>query len=302
MPARFTIAIPTHDRRDTVILALRSALAQTRTVERVLVLCDGCTDGTAAAVAGLGDARATAVELPKGAGYAYGHRNLVLEDAHADDVVLWLADDDLLLPDHLDRLGEVWDADPSLVMVTAPATIVHEDDTLEWLARDWAVPAVRTALLERENHCPMAAVSVRPQAARAAGGWDAGVTRQGDRDLWVRILADDRARVRMTYEPTVLHFRATGRDQPWADRVAQNTAWLARLQDPRERSAVQDAMRAARAAKEGDEYAQLVALYAAQAQMQTGVADLRAQLERAIAEREELRARLLALMAAGDGG
>jgi glycosyltransferase involved in cell wall biosynthesis len=299
MAARFTIAIPTHDRRDTVLLAVRSAIAQTRAAERIVVLCDGCTDGTAAAVAGLGDPRATAIELPKGAGFAYGHRNVVLEDADADDVVLWLADDDLLLPDHLQRLGEVWDADPSLVMVTAPATIVHDDDHLEWLARDWAVPAVRAALAQRENHCPMAAVSVRAGAARAAGGWDPAVPRQGDRDLWVRVLADPAASVRMTYEPTVLHFRAAGREQPWADRVAQNTAWLQRLQDPRALLAVRDAMRAARAEKEGDEYAQLVALYAEKERTEAGVADLRAQLARAIDEREDLRARLLALMAEG---
>jgi hypothetical protein len=35
----------------------------------------------------------------------------------------------------------------------------------------------------------------------------------------------------MTSEPTVLHFRATGRDQAWAARVRQNTAWLDEISD-----------------------------------------------------------------------
>ncbi len=30
----------------------------------------------------------------------------------------------------------------------------------------------------------------------------------------------------------MLHFRATGRGQPWDDRVRQNTSWLARMADP----------------------------------------------------------------------
>jgi hypothetical protein len=43
----FTIAIPTHDRCETVVLAALSALRQSRSPEQVIVLCDGCTDGTA---------------------------------------------------------------------------------------------------------------------------------------------------------------------------------------------------------------------------------------------------------------
>lgn len=38
--------------------------------------------------------------------YGYAHRNRSLELAEA---IIWLADDDLLLPDHLERIGELWD-------------------------------------------------------------------------------------------------------------------------------------------------------------------------------------------------
>jgi glycosyltransferase involved in cell wall biosynthesis len=105
--SRFTIAIPTHNRRETLLLAVRSALMQTRPPEQVIVLCDGCTDGSADAVRELGDKRVEAIGLAKLPGYAYAHRNRSLELARGE-AIIWLGDDDLLLPDHLERVGEHW--------------------------------------------------------------------------------------------------------------------------------------------------------------------------------------------------
>jgi glycosyltransferase involved in cell wall biosynthesis len=223
----FTIAIPTHDRRETVVLSALSALRQSRSPEQVVVLCDGCTDGTAEAVRALGDERVVVVELPKAPGYAYAHRNRALELARSA-VILWLADDDLLLPDHLERIGEYWDAGVADI-VTTPAAIVHPDDRLEWIGRDWSIPSIRELML-RENTNVMASVSVRAEVVVAVGGWDGDQARAGDWDLWKRVLASG-ARAAMTSEPTVLHFRATGRDQAWAARVRQNTAWLDEISD-----------------------------------------------------------------------
>ena len=120
----FTIAIPTHDRRETALLAARSALRQTRPPLEVVVLCDGCSDGTVDAVRAVGDPRLTAIDLPKANGYGYGHRNLALERARGT-VILWLGDDDLLLPDHLERIGERWD-ERDVDLVTAPAAVVYQ--------------------------------------------------------------------------------------------------------------------------------------------------------------------------------
>jgi glycosyltransferase involved in cell wall biosynthesis len=228
VPTTFTIAIPTHDRRETAVLAALSALAQTRPPEQVIVLCDGCSDGTAQAISDLGDPRAVALELPKAAGYAYAHRNRALELASGTAVV-WLADDDLLLPEHLELLGEYWDTG-EVDVVTTPAAIVHPDDRLEWIGADWSVEGHRTRLASRNSNV-MASVSVRVEHARAVGGWDASVPQAGDWDLWKRVLAAG-GRAAAAGETTVLHFRATGRMQAWGDRVAQNTSWFERVSDP----------------------------------------------------------------------
>lgn len=246
MKTTFGVAIPTHNRCETVLLATLSALRQTRPPEQVIVLCDGCTDTTVSVIRALDDPKVSAVELPKAPGYAYGHRNRALELTDAN-VVLWLADDDLLLPNHLERIGELWDRGTA-DLVTSPAIVIHPGDALEWIGADWSVPLHRDSL-ERGNTNVMASVSARAQLVRDVGGWDATQPRWGDWDLWKRLLAAG-ARAADTGEATVLHFRATGRDQPWPDRVAQNTRWLERISDPAQLPDVQRTLRTLRAERE----------------------------------------------------
>ena len=228
MTTTFTIVIPTHDRRETVVLAARSVLAQTRSPLELLVLCDGCTDGTERALEELGDERLVPLSLPKLPGYAYGHRNVSLERARGT-AIMWMGDDDLLLPDHLERLGAAWDSG-RFDIVTSPAAVVHPDDSFDWCGENWGLERNRIAL-QRDNSNVMASVSVSVALARKAGGWDPAVPRAGDWDLWKRVLAAG-GRATALSEPTVLHFRATGRVQSWPDRVQQNTAWSVRLTDP----------------------------------------------------------------------
>jgi glycosyltransferase involved in cell wall biosynthesis len=273
VPGGFTIAIPTHNRRETTLLALRSALAQTRPPERVIVLCDGCTDGTAEAARGLGDDRVEAIELPKLPGFAYEHRNLALE-VDPDDGVMWLADDDMLLPDHLERVGEYWDSG-LFEIVQTPAVLILEDDSLGWLGQDWSVPQSRLTVMERHNTNVLASVLVRAGSARDAGGWDGSLPRLGDWELWKRMMAGG-ARTAMTSEPTVLHLRATGREQSWPERVSQNTRWFQRIVDPEALAELRWELRVQRGV--------------AEARMGEQLIDLAARIEQAEVERERLAA------------
>ncbi len=244
----FTVAIPTHNRRETVVLAALSAIRQTRLPEEVIVLCDGCTDGTSDAIAALGEPRIRAIDLPKGEGYAYAHRNVAVEEGRGD-VITWLADDDLYLPDHFERIGRLWDTG-SFDIVTTPAVIVHEDDRLEWIGRDWRIPEHRRVLLHETNTSVMASVSVRRQVVADVGGWDGSFERAADWDLWKRVI-ERGARPAMTHAATVLHFRATTRQQAWSLRVAQNTRWLEEIGDEARLAALRDELRLARSEFEG---------------------------------------------------
>lgn len=282
MATSFTVAIPTHDRRETALLAVRSVLAQTRPPEQLIVLCDGCSDGTADAMSALGDDRVTALELPKLPGYAYEHRNRSLELARGD-VITWLGDDDLLLPDHLERIGEYWDAG-AVDLVGAANVIVAPDDGLTFNGFDWSVPANREELA-RHNTSPMSSVSLRVEVARAAGGWDGSQPRAGDWDLWKRVLAAG-ARPAMAAEPTVLHFKASGRDQAWASRVAQNSAWLERMASPAELTLLRHQLRRARSEHEAWMTGQIIDFGSYTAALEARAAELRARVAALEEERE----------------
>ncbi len=225
----FTVGIPTHNRRETVLLALASSLEQTRPPTRVFVVADGCTDGTQDAVRALGDDRIEVLDRPKGFGCGYAHRNEVLERADGG-VVAWLADDDLWLPDHLERAGEMFDAGVAEI-VNSMACLVREDGTLEPFGVHWRAPTYRDRFLGAENRTPSSAVSHQARAALAAGGWPTDLERAGDWDLWRRMVRSG-AHSEMVASPTVLFFSAWRREQSWRDRVAQNAEFLARLRDP----------------------------------------------------------------------
>jgi glycosyltransferase involved in cell wall biosynthesis len=230
MPWEFTVGIPTHNRRETVLLAVESALEQTRPPARVCVIADGCTDGTQAALAELGDARIELIDLPKAPGYGYAHRNAVLERARGQ-AVAWLADDDLWLPDHLERAGELLDAGAEIV--NSMACMVGADGALVPCGAHWRAPIEPASLAGDENRSPSSAISHLADVALAAGGWSGQVEGGGDWDLWKRIVQSG-ARSEMVPAPTVLFFCANERGQRWEDRVTQNASYLSRIRDPAE--------------------------------------------------------------------
>jgi glycosyltransferase involved in cell wall biosynthesis len=226
-----TVGIPTHNRRETVLMALASSLEQTRPPTRVFVVADGCTDGTQEAVRELGDDRVEVLDRPKGSGCGYAHRNEVLERA-GQGIVAWLADDDLWLPDHLERVGELFDANAAEI-VNSMACLVREDGKFEPLGTHWRAPTYRDRFLNLENRTPSSAVTHRAGSALAVGGWPTDLERAGDWDLWRRMVRGG-AHSEMVLAPTVLFFSAWRREQNWSDRVAQNAGFLARLRDPAE--------------------------------------------------------------------
>ena len=121
--------------------------------------------------------------LPKLPGYAYGHRNVALEQARGNGDPV--AGGRRPAPPGASRTaGALWDTG-RYDLVTAPSAVVHPDDRLVWCGENWGVERDRVAV-ERKNSNVMASVSVSVASARDAGGWDASLPRWGDWDLWKR--------------------------------------------------------------------------------------------------------------------
>lgn len=239
MPVSISVIIPTHERPETCVLAVQSALAQSRPPVEVIVCCDGCEPAAVEALGALvGPVRV--LDLPKAPGYGYANRNEAMSEV-GGDVISWLADDDLYLPDHLERIGELYDAGLA-DMVQATCCNIRSDGFLEAMGDDWSVPFNRERFLGGEPITPPSSgISHRAEAARAVGGWDADMTIGADMDLWRRMLADGSTSA-MVATPTVLHLRGTGRPQPLAERIEQNRALFARISDADELARLRAAM------------------------------------------------------------
>lgn len=97
-----TIVIPTHDHHDLIIRAIASAKRQTVQNFEVFIIGDGIPDQTRALMAQVcdGDERFRFFDNPKGPRTGETYRHHALQEAEGE-IVCYLADDDLWLPNHL---------------------------------------------------------------------------------------------------------------------------------------------------------------------------------------------------------
>lgn len=106
--ARVSIIVPTYNRADTILRAVRSVQAQTFTDWELVIVDDGSTDGTADLLP-KDDARIRVIRQPNG-GIAAA-RTTGMNDARGE-LIGWLDSDDEFLPHHLQLATAFFDAHP----------------------------------------------------------------------------------------------------------------------------------------------------------------------------------------------
>lgn len=236
---RVTVLVPTHDHGRLVRHSIRSALQQTHADLEVFVVGDGAPGETAEAVLELAakDDRVRWFPFEKGPRHGEVHRARALEEA-TGDVLAFLSDDDLYLPDHLERMVELLaDAD----LVHSPGCARLPDATYRVWPFDLAQETSRRRVLER------AAGSARPAGfphsfgaltmdlyRRVPGGLT--TTPDGistDVYFWSRCLGVAGVRCRAGATPTVLLLESTQRrGVELGDRDAELAALVPRLAEP----------------------------------------------------------------------
>jgi Glycosyl transferase family 2 len=184
-----SVVIPTHNRRRLLGQTLRSVLAQRGVDFEVVVVDDGSTDGTAEAVAALGDRRVRLWrhQHPRGVATA---RNAGAAAARGPWVA-FLDDDDLWAPDKL--AGQLAVAGNEAGWVYAGA--VEVDDAGRLLGGTPPPPPdTLLAGLTRRNPMPAGSSNVMVRAAllQDAGGFDPTLRHLADWDLWLRLARRDR--------------------------------------------------------------------------------------------------------------
>jgi glycosyltransferase involved in cell wall biosynthesis len=104
---RATVIVPTYDHGPLIEHAVGSALAQTEQDIEILIVGDGVPDAARPAVESIAasDPRITFLDHPKGPGHGFRYRDQVIREAPSD-VILYLSDDDVWVPEHVELLCE----------------------------------------------------------------------------------------------------------------------------------------------------------------------------------------------------
>ena len=213
MAPRFSILLPTRNRSALLRLAISSVLAQTEGDFELFVVGDGCTDNSASVVAGFDDARIRWFDLPKAPGFGYANRNIALRQA-GGEYIAFVADDDLVFPDHLERLAATLDESRAEWAYNRPL----------WVTTDGIVVPFASNLLNADeldkfltvtNHIPATCVLYRRSCLAAYGYWPEDVLSAGDWQYWIRIIeGGQRANLAYSPVPTSLHFNALWKTTP----------------------------------------------------------------------------------------
>lgn len=177
---KITIGVPTRNRCEYVVRAVRSALAQTYSDIEVIASDNASTDDTARRLQEFDDPRLKLIVQPTNIGLA-GNFNTCLNAATGDGFLM-LSDDDILAPDAIERLSEPFRHPPdgiaadSIGLSWCPCTVVNSAGQPMWTTDGGQPLESPVALLEslfRGNYGPrFCSILIRTQDAKRVGGYD----------------------------------------------------------------------------------------------------------------------------------
>jgi hypothetical protein len=182
---RVSVVVPTYQRADLLGEALASARAQTFADFELVVVDDGSTDGTRAAVAGLAraDARIRYAWQPNAGVSAARNHGVRLARG---EIVALLDADDVWRHDHLAVVTQVLDSRPEAVLCSTS----HRFDIAGRAPASAAELADALPALFAENVVGHpSGVAVRRRALAAAGGWNERLHVMEGWELWLRLAA-----------------------------------------------------------------------------------------------------------------
>jgi glycosyltransferase involved in cell wall biosynthesis len=132
---RVTVSIPTHNRARFLRESIASALAQTLTEIEVIVSDNASADETPDVVASFSDPRLRYERLERNIGL-HGNLSRALHLGSAPYVTI-LQDDDLMLPENLERKVAALEAHPQAVLAHAPFRFIDDTGKVLSEAVDW---------------------------------------------------------------------------------------------------------------------------------------------------------------------
>jgi len=231
-----TVLIPTFNHGPTLRHSVGSVLDQTVSDLEVFVVGDGVTDITREIVAELTreDRRIRFFDNPKGPRTGETHRHKALAEARGE-IVCYLSDDDLWLPDHLETMRALLEeAD------YANALMLHlvAADGLGVAPLDLSYPGERELVVSGRKGTSLSSMAhTLEMYRRLPFGWR--TTPDGiytDYYMQQQFLAEPSCRAVSSMRPTMLKFKSPDR-VTWTleQRAVELEMWRRKFQDPAER-------------------------------------------------------------------
>jgi glycosyltransferase involved in cell wall biosynthesis len=185
-----SIVLPVFNREKVVARAIDSVLEQSLTNFELIVVDDGSSDATAAAIGRYGDPRIRMIRMPRNAG-ACAARNRGIEAA-TGEIVCFLDSDDVYFPEKLESVRTCFDREPALALLVDSFRyhkVVEPKVRMKIKQNppDLTGAEFRTAVFERRIAKATAALSVRRRVLLEVGGFDERLRRRQDLDLVLRI-------------------------------------------------------------------------------------------------------------------
>lgn len=236
-----SILIPTWNGHVTLPDAIDSAVRQTEHDLEIVVAGDGVTPATRAVIerAVEQDARIRFLDLPKapGRGERNRHEGVL---ACRSDLIVYLADDDLLLPWHVENLVE---AARTAEFVQSLNSYIDADNRLRLWPTDLADPQRRAWHLEQPPRNRVSLTGTAHSRARylsLSPGWvQPPPDSWADLTLWQQFFRIDGLRAATVREVSAIQFPAplhTDRESP--ERADIYARWSALTRDPEARQIV----------------------------------------------------------------
>ena len=236
MPVVATVLIPTFNHGPTLRQSVGSVLEQTVSDIEIFIVGDGVPDVTREIVADLmrRDERVRFFDNPKGPRTGEIHRHQALAEARGE-IVCYLADDDLWLPDHVETMRHLLDeAD------YANALMLHLDAAgrLGVSPLDLSYPGERELVLAGRKGTSLSCMAhTLEMYRRLPFGWR--TTPEGmysDRYMQQQFLSQTSCRAVSSTRPTMVKFKSPER-RSWTldQRVAELAEWRRKLASPEDR-------------------------------------------------------------------
>ena len=183
MKSKLSICVPTFNRKDYLKQTLNSIYAQTYKGYEVIVVDDGSTDGTE--------------EMIKTADYAVRYywqenrgeavsRNRLIELARGR-FITFLDSDDLLMPDAIERMMNVMEAESGEVVVYGPYLRIDEYGNICGRCKRKLYSGHVTKYLFQDVFIHSCGSMFSKKALEEVGGFEESLPLCADYDLWLRL-------------------------------------------------------------------------------------------------------------------